>query len=167
VIGAAAWHIVSAQAVSLPVFVEALAHGRPWVDPDRIDTWLTQRLLGASSYLAMEGAHPVGIAVAALELAVNPVEVYIDQVVVAADHRRRGLARALVQRCERYGQERGAQRAWLTTAPGNPAAHWWQSMGYSVRESATHLHGWPVQIDLKGPGRHRVVLAKALGPAGS
>jgi ribosomal protein S18 acetylase RimI-like enzyme len=154
---APAWEIVSAQEVSLPIFVEALAHGRPWVDPGKIDAWLTQRLLGASSFLALEGARPLGIAVAALEPPVNPVEVYIDQVVVAPAHRRRGLARVLLQQCERLGQERGAQRAWLTTAPENPAAHWWRSMGYSARESTTRLHGWPVQADVKGPSKHRVV----------
>jgi hypothetical protein len=45
----------------------ALEHGRPWLEPEKVDTWLIHRLPGHSSVIAVEGTRAIGVVVAAME----------------------------------------------------------------------------------------------------
>ncbi len=48
---------------------------------------------------------------------------YVGDLYVAPDHRRQGVARALLAALARQGLARGARHLWLTAKPGNAAAH--------------------------------------------
>jgi ribosomal protein S18 acetylase RimI-like enzyme len=158
----APWRIVPMQDLPLAAYVEAVGHGRPWLDPDRFDAWLMHRCFGHRSFLAIEETQPVGAALVVPEDRSRPRALYLDQVVVAPSHRRQGLARALIQRCERLAQEQGASSLWLCTDPHNPAAQGWGRLGFTAEETGTVVNGWPVLKDFKGPGKHRVRCSKTI-----
>ena len=49
--------------------------------------------------------------------------IYIGDLYVAPDHRRKGIARALLAAMARAGYAQGARHLWLTAREGNTAAH--------------------------------------------
>ncbi len=52
----------------------------------------------------------------------KPAELFIHEVGVAPSHRRQGLAKRLVERLLRRGEELGCREAWVATEAGNGAA---------------------------------------------
>lgn len=60
-------------------------------------------------------------------------ELHVHNVAVHPEHRRRGIASALLQEAERYAREYGVARAWLEVRKGNLAAvSLYQRHGYQV-----------------------------------
>jgi aminoglycoside 3-N-acetyltransferase I len=155
--------VLPLREASIMQIEQALVFGEPWLDASRTDAWLLGRMFGASSFIALAGERPLGVAVAAVEHDAPEPALYIHQAAVAPTHRRRGLARALLQRCVAAGRQAGARGAWLTADPANPAVAWWVALGFVPTPSPIHQHGWPVQLDFKGVGRHRVLLVMPIG----
>ncbi len=52
----------------------------------------------------------------------KPAELFINEVGVAASHRRRGIARGLVGALLEHGRALGCREAWVLTEPANAAA---------------------------------------------
>ena len=52
----------------------------------------------------------------------KPADLYVDELVVARSHQRRGIARRLLREVEKWARERGCADAWLATATDNDAA---------------------------------------------
>lgn len=52
----------------------------------------------------------------------KPAELFINEVGVATDYRRRGIAAALVRALLEHGRGLGCHEAWVLTEPGNAAA---------------------------------------------
>ncbi len=60
---------------------------------------------------------------------------YLQHVVVAPDHRRRGIAAALVERCLAQLQALGIDKAHIDVFGDNDAANaWWTRRGWTLRE---------------------------------
>lgn len=80
-------------------------------------------------FVSRRGEAPVGFAV----LQVVADEAELHRVAVHPDHRRRGLARRLVEAVLRRAEARGAARLYLEVARGNaPAVALYRGMGFDV-----------------------------------
>jgi len=92
------------------------------LDPDRLGPYLASP--GAMLILAREGDCVVGQLKAAIHLHPDkPADLYIDELVVAPTHQRRGLARRLLREAEQWARERGCADVWLATAEDNRPVH--------------------------------------------
>jgi ribosomal protein S18 acetylase RimI-like enzyme len=106
--------------------------GRPYISARTpSDYWLYAKLFSSTCPVALVEGTVAG-AVIAMRGQDDPSEVYIQDVATHPDHRRRGIATALVgvvrQRAERWG----CRRLSLTSEPGNTAAYAaWTAMGFT------------------------------------
>jgi len=93
---------------------------------DPLDPRLLEAYLRAPSNLlvvAREAGRVIGQAKAAIHLHPDkPADLYLDELVVAPTHQRRGIARCLLLEVERWARERGCADVWLATAADNHAA---------------------------------------------
>ena len=93
---------------------------------DAIDRDLLAAYLASPAALlvvALDGDCIVGQVKAAIHLHPDkPADLYIDEVVVAPTHQRRGVARLLLGEIERWARERGCVDVWLATEVDNDAA---------------------------------------------
>lgn len=88
---------------------------------------------------------------------------YVDAVAVRAEHRRRGLARALHARFEALMHAQGCRTLRTALAPEDTAAlalH--RALGWQPR-GTTPADPLPIEADYAGPGQPRIVLEKPLG----
>ncbi|MEH1016546.1 GNAT family N-acetyltransferase [Micromonospora sp. CPCC 206060] len=61
----------------------------------------------------------------------DPAGIYLQDVMTDPGHRRRGIARALVDDVRRHGLRWGCRRLYLTSEPDNrPAHHAWLALGF-------------------------------------
>jgi ribosomal protein S18 acetylase RimI-like enzyme len=73
--------------------------------------------------LAMNDGQAIGMAMAVVHKHPDkPEELYVDEIGVAPEFRRRGVARLLMDAMVGWGQERGCTEAWLGTEIDNVAA---------------------------------------------
>lgn len=103
--------------------LDHVAHGvfNDPVDPARLATYLAQS--GTMLVVATDGGVVVGQAKAAIHYHPDKAtDLYLDELRVAPDHQRRGIARALLGEVERWAAERGCVDAWLATAMDNRGA---------------------------------------------
>ena len=93
---------------------------------DVIDRGLLAAYLASPAALlvvALDGDYVVGQVKAAIHLHPDkPADLYVDEVVVAPTHQRRGVARLLLGEIERWARERGCVDVWLATEVDNDAA---------------------------------------------
>ena len=80
--------------------------------------------LGYYPFASLAGGEPAGYAVAYLLRRVDRGAdmVLLYEISVAAPHRRRGLARAMVELLKGLGRSRQAMKLWVCTSWSNPAA---------------------------------------------
>jgi aminoglycoside 3-N-acetyltransferase I len=111
-----------------------------------------QRLLGSESFVALaalKGEDVVG-GLAAYELhkfEQERSEIYIYDLAVAADHRREGIATALIEALKRIAAARGAYVIYVQADIGDePAIALYSKLG--VREDVLHFD---IAVDGRGP----------------
>lgn len=81
----------------------------------------------------------------------RPHRLHLDALAVSPEHRRRGLARALLARCERIGSAWGWRSLWLEVDAANAGAcALYEAAGYAP----SLVRGWP--------WRRRVLISKVL-----
>lgn len=74
-------------------------------------------------------------------------ELWINEVGVAPTHRRRGLARRLLDALSERGSQLGCREAWVLTEAGNgPARALYESLGSEADETAV-LYAWRLGED--------------------
>ncbi|MGI5185417.1 GNAT family N-acetyltransferase [Dactylosporangium sp. CA-152071] len=132
------------------------------------DYWLYAHLFAATCPVAVDGdttdGRMVG-AVIAMRSQVEPGTVYVQDVAVRPDHRRAGVARALLASVAAQARAWGCDRLTLTCAPGNAAAlAAWTQLGFRNLPGDYTVDGIQVIRDFKGPGRDRPVFQLDLTP---
>ena len=145
--------------VALISSVEALiALGEPYVRlRTTSDYWLYAELFSSTCPVAVEDDQAVGIVIA-FRSQDNPSDVYIQDVMIHPEHRRRGIAQALLNDVRRQAAAWGCKRMYLTSEPENSAAHaTWLSLGFTNIPGDHTDNGISVISDYKGPGKHRAV----------
>jgi ribosomal protein S18 acetylase RimI-like enzyme len=92
------------------------------VDPATLAEYLATP--GHHLVVAVDGGEVVGQAAAVVHRHpdARPVELYIDELAVAPAHRRRGIARLMLDELFVLGRELGCQEAWVGTEHDNIAA---------------------------------------------
>jgi aminoglycoside 3-N-acetyltransferase I len=126
----------------LRVFGEAFAELPTYQDAVPSDTYLAELLSGAQfiALAALVGEEVVG-GLAAYELVKferERKEIYIYDLAVAAGHRRRGVAKGLINELKRIASERGAYVIFVQADPPDlPAVALYESLG--TRETVYHF----------------------------
>jgi aminoglycoside 6'-N-acetyltransferase I len=104
-----------------------LAHVDADVFDEPVDSERLRAYVRAPDHLMVVAVHKgTVIAQVAAVLHRHPdkvTELYIDEVGVTPNWRRKGLATAMLVRVLDEGRLRGAREAWVGTEPGNAAAH--------------------------------------------
>jgi predicted GNAT family acetyltransferase len=107
--------------------------------------------------LALVASHVAG-AIIAFRSQDNPDDVYAQDVMTHPEHRKRGLARALVAHVHSQAKHWGCDPIYLTSEPDNVAARAaWKSLGFHNVSGNYAIDGVSVIKDFKGPGKDRAV----------
>ena len=130
----------------------------PYVRPrTSSDYWLYAELFSSTCPIAIDNNEIIG-AVIAFRSQDNPDDIYIQDVVTHPDHRRRGIARALLDTVQQQATTWGCQRLYLTSEPENHLARaTWQSLGFTNIPGDHTIDGVSVISNYKGPGKDRAV----------
>jgi ribosomal protein S18 acetylase RimI-like enzyme len=92
------------------------------VDPARLAAYLAAD--GHIMVVALENDVVVGQCAGVIHRHPDkPTELYVDEVGTASTHRRRGIARAMLDELFRWGRELGCEEAWLGTELDNAPAN--------------------------------------------
>lgn len=92
------------------------------IDSRRLRTYLNTP--GHMMVVALDGGLVVGQCAGVMHLHPDkPSELYVDEVGTASTHRRRGIARAMLQELFDWARELGCEEAWLGTEIDNDAAN--------------------------------------------
>ncbi len=117
---------------------------------------------------ALRGALVLGL-LAHTRLA--PDEAYVEELAVSADHRRRGIGRALLLECETIARRAGKHRMTLWVTAGNVGAvALYRSLGYRIlRQRRTRrgrlLFGAPLALLMEKPlGTGAAILSSDAAP---
>jgi len=142
----------------IPQVESLMGLGAPYITPrTHSDYWLYATHFSSTCPVAVVNGSVVGAAVA-FRSQDRPTEIYIQDVVVHPEHRREGVARALLQSVHDRAKAWRCSRIYLTSEPGNTAAHsTWTSLGYSNVAGDYLVNGISIVRDFKGPGRDRAI----------
>ncbi|MFI6996513.1 GNAT family N-acetyltransferase [Nocardia sp. NPDC050175] len=126
------------------------------------DYWLYATLFSSTCPVAVIDNRLAG-AISAFRSQDDPADLYIQDVMVDPNYRRRGITRAMIDHLRAHAEDLGCRRMYLTSTPGNTTAHrTWEALGFhNVRGDAT-VHGTSVITDYKGPGKTRAVFERLL-----
>jgi GNAT superfamily N-acetyltransferase len=121
------------------------------------DYWLYAQLFSSTCPVAQVDGTVVG-AVIAMRSQDDPAEVYIQDVMTHPDHRREGVAAALIDVVRKRAQQWSCRRIYLTSEPDNaPAYGAWTSLGFANSAGDYTVNGVAIVKDFKGPGKDRAV----------
>lgn len=151
--------IVSPLRSELTGDVERLmALGEPFVRPrTSSDYWLYARLFSSTCPVALEDGTLAGAAIA-FRSQDDPADVYVQDVMVHPDFRRRGVAGLLLDSVRTRAADWGCHRVYLTSEPENRAAHrTWLTLGFHNVPGDRDVGGVQVLTDFKGAGKDRAV----------
>jgi GNAT superfamily N-acetyltransferase len=98
----------------------------------------------------------------------RPLEAAVALVGVEPGLRRRGIGRALVERCAAGAAERGARRVVAAVRPDEPIAlAFFAALGFDMERGpgTTNIHGVPAFAGWDGPGEDRALLVRSIGAA--
>jgi aminoglycoside 6'-N-acetyltransferase I len=109
------------------------------IEPDRLAAFLAAPLHFLA--VARSGGLVVGQVRAMVHLQPDgPSQLYIDNLGVALDHQRQGIARALLREAFRWGQETGCEEAWVATELDNqPARALYDSVRNAPEEAVAYF----------------------------
>jgi len=151
--------IIAPLRVSFIAAVEHLINmGGKYVRPrTSSDYWLYAELFSSTCPVAVDEGELLGVVIA-FRSQNKPDDVYVQDVVTHPDHRRRGVARRLLDGVRRQATVWGCQRLYLTSEPENTAAHaTWLSLGFMNVPGDRMVDGTSVISNYKGPGKDRAV----------
>ncbi|MEU1984434.1 GNAT family N-acetyltransferase [Nocardia sp. NPDC019395] len=139
--------------------------GEPYISARTLsDYWLYATLFSTTCPIAIGSDNTIAGAIIAFRSQDNPADVYIQDVMVHPQHRRRNIARTLLDAVRARAEEWGCGRLYLTSEPDNHAAHAsWIALGFENLAGDHDIDGISVTADFKGPGRDRAVYALSLG----
>jgi GNAT superfamily N-acetyltransferase len=127
------------------------------------DYWLDAHLFAGTCPVAVHDDQLVGVAIAFRSQSA-PQDVYVQDVMTHPHRRRHGIARRLIDDVRRQATAWGCTRLYLTSEPGNQAAHdTWLALGFTNVPGDFQTGDMQVTADYKGPGRHRAVYQITLG----
>ena len=142
----------------VPEIMNLMELGTPYVRPRTTsDYWLYSALFSSTCPVALAGNEVAG-AVIAFRSQDNPDDVYIQDVITHPEHRRRGVASALLTAVRDRATTWGCHRLYLTSEPDNTGAQaTWAALGFTNVPGDRNTNGVSVTSDFKGPGKHRAV----------
>lgn len=142
----------------IPQVMGLMEHGSPYIRVrTESDYWLYASLFSSTCPVALIDGEVAGTIIA-FRSQDSPGDVYVQDVMTHPDHRRRGIARALVAHLRDRVKERGCDRIYLTSEPDNIAARAaWESLGFQNVAGDYVTNGVSVTKDFKGPGKDRAV----------
>lgn len=135
-----------------------IAMSGPYVSPRTAsDYWLYAELFSATCPVGFNDQELTGVVIA-FRSQNKPDDVYVQDVVTHPGHRRRGIARALLDSVRQQATTWGCRRLYLTSEPDNHAARaTWPSLGFTNIPGDHTIDGVSVISNYKGPGKHRAV----------
>jgi len=139
---------------------DLMVAGAPYVRArDASDYWLYAQHFANTCPIVLGDDGFVLAAAIAFQSQVRPREMYVQDLMVDPDQRRRGLARLLIGRLRTVAAVRDCTRLTLTSEPENQTAHRaWLRLGFANRHGDwTSNNGVEVTADFKGKGKHRAV----------
>jgi GNAT superfamily N-acetyltransferase len=133
--------------------------GEPFIRARTLsDYWLYATLFSSTCPVSIADDNTVAGALIAVRSQDEPADVYIQDVMIHPRHRRRGIARALLERVRSQAETWNCRRLYLTSEPDNQAAHTsWIALGFANVAGDHEIDGVSVVTDFKGPGRSRAV----------
>lgn len=142
----------------IPAVEQLISHGAPYIRlRTSSDYWLYSELFASTCPVAVENEQVIGVVIA-FRSQDKPEDVYIQDVMTHPDHRRRGIARALLDVVRQRAVMWGCERLYLTSEPENAASHaTWLSLGFTNIPGDRTDNGVFVTSNYKGPGKHRAV----------
>jgi ribosomal protein S18 acetylase RimI-like enzyme len=157
------WRLVALKDVDPSRLISIATECEPFVRPrTESDYWLYSRLFSTTCKAIVEAGYAAAFIVA-FRSQDDPDELYIQDVAVGRDFRRRGYGRTLVEDVMHSAMAWGVTRVWLTSEPENaPARHIWSRLGFTNIRADRQVDGVWVTADLKGPGRDRAVFERRL-----
>ncbi|MEV4129317.1 GNAT family N-acetyltransferase [Nocardia sp. NPDC049707] len=143
---------------------ELMKLGEPYISARTLsDYWLYAKLFSTTCPITIEEDNTVTGAVIAFRSQTDPGDVYIQDVMIHPQHRRRGIARALLQSVRSQAEKWACERLYLTSEPDNQAAQaTWATLGFVNVPGDHENDGVSIITDFKGPGRSRAVYELAL-----
>ncbi|MEV3965223.1 GNAT family N-acetyltransferase [Nocardia sp. NPDC050193] len=138
--------------------------GEPYISARTLsDYWLYATLFSTTCPVAISPDETIAGAVIAFRSQDDPADVYIQDVMVHPQYRRRRIAHALLGSVRSRAKAWDCRRLYLTSEPHNRAAHAsWVALGFENVVGDHEVDGISVTADFKGPGRDRAVYALAL-----
>ena len=130
--------------------------GGPYVWPRTpSDYWLHAELFSCTCPVAFDDQELAGVVIA-FRSQNKPDDIYVQDVVTHPDHRRRGIARALLDSVRHQATTWGCRRLYLTSEPDNRAARaTWLSLGFTNVPGDHTIDGVSVISNYKGPVNDR------------
>lgn len=135
-----------------------MALGEPYIRPrTSSDYWAYATLFSTTCPVATIDGQLAG-AIIGFRSQDVPEDVYLQDVMVHPDFRRRGVANALVRSVHAVAQAWGCHRLYLTSEPDNADADsTWRKLGFVNAPGDYVLENVQVIRDFKGPGKDRAV----------
>lgn len=147
----------------IPAVERLIGLGAPYVRPrTSSDYWLYAELFSSTCPIAMDSDEVVGVVIA-FRSQDHPCDVYVQDVMVHPDYRRRGTSRSLLDTVHLQATAWGCRRLYLTSEPDNAAAHaTWTSLGFINIPGDVNVDGVSVISQFKGPGKNRAVYERKI-----
>jgi GNAT superfamily N-acetyltransferase len=142
----------------IPPVMRLMELGSPYIRVrTESDYWLYASLFSSTCPVALIDGEVAG-AIIAFRSQDNPDDVYVQDVMTDPEHRKRGIASALVAHLHNRAREWGCDRIYLTSEPDNLAARaTWESLGFHNVTGDYTIDGVSVIKDFTGPGKDRAV----------
>jgi len=132
---------------------DVLRHVEPGTFDDPIDARATEEFLNDAHHHLAVAIHD-GLVVGFISAVhyVHPdkrnPELWINEVQVASNYQRRGLAKAMLEMMLKYGRELGCTEAWVLTGIDNaPAKHLYSSLGGVEGAHDGVMFTFPLKVD--------------------
>ncbi|GAA4010593.1 hypothetical protein GCM10022247_36010 [Allokutzneria multivorans] len=150
--------IIPLRVHHIPQVIALMDLGAPFIRArTHSDYWAYSALFSSTCPLGEVNGEVVG-SVIAMRSQDNPEEIYVQDVMVHPEHRRTGITAALLGQVREQAVRWGCRRLWLTSEPGNAAAHAaWTALGFLNVSGDYEDNGVWVKKDFKGPGKDRAV----------
>jgi ribosomal protein S18 acetylase RimI-like enzyme len=154
------YKIESINETDIEALAELFAGVGPFVAARTLsDYWLYARLFGSTCLCVRSNdGQPIAAMIAFRDQSEDRREIYVQDVAVHSDSRRRGLGEALLEDLRCRAQRWSVRRIWLTSEVANTSAmNLWTKLGYVNKQADYESDGVWLTKDLKGPSRDRAV----------